>query len=155
MQHMNARGMAILKFYEQGPGGGVALHAYRDASSVWTIGWGCTQGVSAGMCITPLGADRMLSDALASREVALDKLVAGVPTTDDQFSAMLLLLYNIGAGNFATSTVLRQHRALHHADAAQAFSLFDEETINGKRVVEKGLVKRRADEARLYLSKAA
>lgn len=152
-QRMNPRGLAILKYYEQGPNGGPALYAYRCPAGVWTVSWGVTEHVHAGMCITPAGAEKMLLDALAPREAALDRMVQGVPTTSDQFSALLLLLYNIGEANFAGSSVLREHRALHSADAAEAFAKWNKAHVNGKLVVLAGLTKRRAEESRLYLGK--
>ena len=150
---MNPRGLAILKHYEQGPDGGPALHAYRCPAGKWTISWGVTEGVHAGMCITPAVAEKMLADAMAPREAALNKLLQGAPTTPDQFSAMLLLLYNIGEPNFTTSTVLRKHRASDYAGAAAAFGPWNKAHVNGKLVVLKGLTTRRAEEAQLYLGK--
>ena len=152
MMRMNPRGLAILKHYEQGPQGGPALYAYRCPAGKWTISWGVTEGVTAGMCITPANAEKMLVDAIAPREAALNKLVQGAPTNANQFSAMLLLLYNIGADNFAGSTVLRKHRAQDYAGAAAAFASWNKAHVNSELVVLKGLTTRRAEEASLYAS---
>lgn len=36
---INAAGLALIKHFEQGPGGGPALVAYLDIAGVPTIGW--------------------------------------------------------------------------------------------------------------------
>ena len=152
--HLNARGLAILKHYEQGPDGGPALVSYRCPAGKWTLSWGCTDGVGPGMVISPSNAEKMLADALAPRERALTRLLGDAPTTDDQASALLLLLYNIGEANFAPSTLFAMHRRHDYAGAAKQFSRWNKGHVNGDLVVLPGLVKRRADEAALYLSKA-
>ena len=151
---MNPHGLAILKHYEQGPMGGPALTAYRCPAGKWTISWGVTDGVHGGMCISPANAEKMLADALAPREAALTRLLGATPTTGNQFSAMLLLMYNIGEADFAGSTVLRKHRARDYAGASAAFASWNKSHVNGELVALKGLTARRAEEAALYLSKA-
>ena len=41
------RGIGLIKSFE-----GLRLQAYRDVVGVWTIGFGTTRGVKAGMSIT-------------------------------------------------------------------------------------------------------
>jgi lysozyme len=60
---------------------------------------------------------------------------------------MVSLSYNIGLGNFATSTVLKRHRLGNYAMAANAFRLWNK----AKGKVLPGLTKRREDERALYL----
>ena len=152
---MNDQGLVILKHYEQGPDGGPALYSNRCPAGIWTIGWVCTEGVHAGMCITLAGAEKMLADALAPREAALTRLLGDAPTTDNQFSAMLLLLYNVGESNFAHSTVLARHNLKDYAGAAAAFTKWNKARVKGDLVVLKGLTLRRTDEAALYLGEPA
>jgi GH24 family phage-related lysozyme (muramidase) len=60
---------------------------------------------------------------------------------------MVSLAYNIGLGNYATSTVLKRHKAGQYAGAANAFLLWNK--AGGK--VLPGLVLRREDERSLYM----
>lgn len=145
--HMNARGLELLKGYE-----GLRLTAYRCPANIPTIGWGSTgPHVHMGMTITEREAEELLCRDLAPREASLSALVGSSPTTPDQFSAMLCLLYNIGAGKFAASSVLRFHKAGDHAGAARSFGLWNKAKVGANLIPLKGLTRRRAEEARLYL----
>ncbi|WP_332772242.1 DUF2514 family protein [Pseudomonas sp. ESBL1] len=52
------RGLSLIKSFE-----GLRLQAYKDAVGVWTIGYGTTQGVNAGMKISKEQAERMQLNA--------------------------------------------------------------------------------------------
>jgi lysozyme len=144
---INAAGLTMIKNFE-----GCELDAYQDVAGIWTIGYGHTGGVTQGMTYTQAQADQALADDLLSTETSVEKAVAGVDTTDNQFSAIVSLIYNIGEGNFASSTVLRAHRAGQTQQAADAFLLWNKATINGVLQVVKGLANRRAAERTLYLT---
>jgi lysozyme len=144
---INAAGMTLIKTFE-----GCELSAYQDVAGIWTIGYGHTHGVSSGMVFTLEQAHHALASDLRSMEGYVDRAVAGVDTTHNQFAAMVALTYNIGPGNFASSTVLREHRACQTQKAADAFLLWDKATIDGVLQVVKGLVNRRVAERALYLT---
>jgi lysozyme len=144
---INAAGLTMIKNFE-----GCELNAYQDVAGIWTIGYGHIAGVTQGMTYTQAQADQALANDLLSTETSVEKAVAGVNTTDNQFSAMVSLTYNIGVGNFASSTVLREHRAGQTQQAADAFLLWNKATINGVLQVVKGLANRRAAERTLYLT---
>ena len=76
--------------------------------------------------------------------------VAG-SATQWQFDAMCSLTYNIGIGNFLTSSVLRFHRAGRFPQAGDAFLLWDMETLDGHLVFAQGLLNRRQVERAFYL----
>lgn len=142
---LGAAGETLIKHYES-----CRLRAYPDpgtGGAPWTIGWGATgAGIGPGTVWTQAQADaRFVADA-ASRAAQLEQLLAAAPATQNQFDAMMSLLYNIGAGNFRTSSVLRHHKARDYAPAQRAFALWNK--ANGR--VMGGLVKRRAAEAALY-----
>lgn len=139
---INDAGLALIKQAE-----GLRLEAYRCPAGVLTIGYGCTTNVHTGMVITPGEAERRLHEDLALFENGVTNCLAGQPTSSDQFSAMVSLSYNIGLGNFATSTVLKRHKLGQYAGAANAFLLWNRA---GSRVLP-GLVTRRQDERSLYL----
>src|SRR4051812_23063838 len=131
---INDAGLSLIKQFE-----GLRLDAYQDVAGIWTIGYGHTGGVRAGMTFTDAQADAALRADLVTAETAVNRDVAGVTTTDNQFAAMVALCYNIGAGNFATSSVLRDHRAAQTQAAADAFLLWNKSTINGVLQVVAGL----------------
>lgn len=142
---INNSGIDLIEHWE-----GCKLQAYQDVAGIWTIGYGHIKNVTSGMTITQAQADQMLRDDLASAESAVDAATADVPTTDNQFSAMVALCFNIGAGNFRTSSVLREHRAQNYAAAAAAFGMWNKSHVGGDLQVVPGLTNRRAAEAALY-----
>jgi lysozyme len=68
-----------------------------------------------------------------------------------QADAMLSLAYNIGPGAFKSSSVLRKWNAGDPDGAAASFALWNKGTVNGKKVVLKGLVRRREAERALFV----
>lgn len=134
------------------PRGEPALKAYRDDVGVWTIGWGSTRGVKENDVITYQQAERLLRSDTRQTEVEVARLLRGHATTQSQFDALCSLVFNIGAAAFAKSTCLRLHRKGEFTGAAEAMKLFKKGRVGGKLVTLKGLVRRRAAEAALYLS---
>lgn len=140
-------GLALIK-----KGEGWYPKAYKDPVGVWTIGWGTT-GIEArpGRTITKKQGEEYLLEDLkdASRYV---KHYVTVPLTQYQFDALVSLVYNIGAGNFSRSTLLKMVNRGQFMAAAAQFKRHntarDRET--GKRIVLKGLTNRRLDEALLF-----
>ena len=131
---------------------GLRLDAYPDPATggdPWTIGYGDTgPDVVPGLRITQEEAERRLMTRLDDDfGEAVTHAIKGVPTTQSQFDAMVSLSYNIGNGGFKGSTVLRMHLAGSYNAAADAFALWNKA---GGRVMA-GLVRRRQEEAMLYL----
>lgn len=139
---------------EQGPGGGVALSAYKCPAGVWTCGWGETAGVSPKTRWTKGFADQRLCDSLSERAEAVRAMVS-VETGDNELGALVSLAYNIGNAALRSSSVLRAHNRGDKAAAARAFALWNKATVSGKLTVLNGLVTRRAREAALYLTQDA
>jgi lysozyme len=92
----------------------------------------------------------MFAMALAPRERAVERLCTLKPN-QNQFDAMVSLVYNIGEGGFAKSSVLKAHNAGDFQGAAKAFLLWNKARVAGELQVVKGLSDRRAREAALYL----
>ena len=139
---MNAKGRELVKRFE-----GLRLEAYRCPAGVLTIGYGHTGAdVRTGMVITPGEADRLLDKDLARFETGVEAMLLGAPTTSDEFSAMVSLAFNIGLGNFATSTLLKRHKAGNKVGAANSFLSW----IYAKKVKLAGLMRRREAEKELY-----
>ena len=144
---INQAGLALIEHFE-----GLRLEAYQDVAGIWTIGYGHTRGVFPGMRFTAAQAQQALQDDLITAEAAVGSAVAGANTTDDQFAAMVSLCFNIGSGNFRSSTVLREHLAGDVPAAANAFLMWNKATVNGVLTVVAGLTARRTAERALYLS---
>lgn len=143
---MSAKGRVLLTKRE-----GVRLHAYQDSIGVWTIGVGHTSMagppyVNAGLTITKDECDQILSRDLVQYEQAVAKAVH-VPMTQNQFDALTSLCFNIGAGNFAKSMVVKKLNAGDVRGAADAILNWNKA---GGQVIN-GLVKRRAAEREQFL----
>lgn len=130
---------------------GCRLRAYRCPAGVPTIGWGETDGVRMGMVWTQEEADRRFLSSLQD----FTNQVQGMLTeyaSQQQLGALVSLAYNIGTGALRKSTVLRQHNAGNPDAAARAFALWNKARVRGVLTELKGLTRRRASEAALYLS---
>jgi len=127
---------------------GLRLDAYQDDGGTWTIGWGHTDGVHEGMRITEQQAEEFLAADLATAGRWVSILVK-VPLTQPQFDALIDFVFNEGQEHLRTSTLLRLLNAGQVQAAAAQFKYWN--IAAGQ--VEQGLVKRRAAEAVLFLSK--
>jgi lysozyme len=138
----NEAGLALIRQFE-----GCRLKAYKCPAGVWTIGYGWTHGVKPTDQWTQAQAEEMLVKGLDQYENAVQSAIGAHATTSNQFSALVSICYNIGAGNFVKSSMLRHHKAGNYAKAADAFLLWNK--AGGK--VLNGLTKRRQAERALYL----
>lgn len=134
---------------------GLRLQAYLPTpNDKWTIGYGHTKTAHKGMIITNERAEELLRQDVAWVEAAIAKLVK-VKLSQNQYDAIASLIYNIGEGAFAKSTVLRELNAGNYQAAADAFLMWNKQRskTTGKLNVLKGLTKRRAEERQLFLTK--
>lgn len=146
----SSAGIELIKKYE-----GLVTTAYPDPASggdPYTIGYGHTSlagppKVVKGMKISDGEATQILASDLRKFEDELSGMLKRTPT-QHQFDAMVSLLYNIGAKNFRTSTVLRKFNSGDMQGAANGFMLFTKAA--GKEM--KGLIYRRTAEKELFLS---
>jgi lysozyme len=94
-------GLELIKGFET-----LQLHAYLDRpGGVWTIGYGHTQDVHEGDRITEHQAEVMLRSDLENAERCVSLRAPSV--TQNQFDALVSLVFNIGCGQFDKSTLLR------------------------------------------------
>ena len=135
------KGIDLIKSFE-----GLRLSSYQDSIGVWTIGYGTTRGISAGMTISNDQADRMLQNDISRFEPQIDQLVK-VPLNQNQWDALMSFTYNLGAGNLGSSTLLK---LLNNGDYAGAAAQFPRWNRAGG-VVLPGLTKRRAAEQAMFL----
>ena len=118
-----------------------------------TIGYGTTRYPNGNMVkmsdpeITQAQGEAYLSDFVNNRVApVINGLMAQL--TQWQFDALCSLCYNIGVGAFAASSVRRAVLKGDYTNIAAYFALWNKG--NGK--ILEGLVKRRAAEAKLFLT---
>ena len=133
------------------------LHiVYADTAGIATIGPGLTHyanGTPVTFADPPMNdttLDREFRAVVMQTEAAVDDAVL-VDLTQNQFDALVSLNYNIGPEAFHTSTLVRKLNRGDFSGAALEFSKWNKETVNGKRRVNNGLVRRRARELTLFL----
>ena len=136
------KGIALIKEFE-----GLRLKAYKCPGGVWTIGYGHTAGVRPEMVITEAQAEDFLREDLFSCENAVNNQKLSI--NQNQFDALVSLIYNIGIGNFHKSTLLRKARVNPNDN-----SIMDEflKWVYSKGRVLPGLQRRRLREMKLYFS---
>ena len=145
---VNSKGLALIKYYE-----GFRARAYRDPVGIWTIGYGHTSMAShplvkAGMVISKQQALEILSKDIEKFANQIRPLIK-VKLNNDQFSALVSFAYNVGVGGFKRSSVLRVVNAKHFDAVPARLSLW----VKAGGKTYRGLVKRRAAEASLFLSR--
>ena len=132
----------LLKRFE-----GCRLHAYQDAVGVWTIGYGETLNVTAGMVWTQEQADSALRTRAAYFLLsALSKCPQLALEKPERVAACVSLEYNIGVAAFGVSSVCRKTKRRDYPGAAAAFMLWNKA---GGRVL-KNLTWRRGVERKIY-----
>lgn len=141
---MNQKGIDLIKSTE-----GCKLKAYRDTGNVLTIGWGHTgPDVKEGLIWSQEQADAALKKDITKTEKDLLKLIK-VDLNENQLSALVSFVFNIGIGQFKSSTLLKKLNAGDYEEAANQLLRWNKD--NGK--VLNGLIKRRSWEKTLFLTK--
>ncbi len=139
----STQGLALTEQFE-----GCSLNAYQDQVGVWTIGYGHTgSDVKPGMTITSAQAQALLALDVKSAAACVNNVVA-VQLTQEEFDALVDFVFNLGAGAFRNSTMLRELNTGDFTSAAAQFDLWDRA---GGAVVA-GLLRRREAEADLFES---
>lgn len=124
-------------------GEGCVLKPYPDSGGVWTDGYGNTHGVIPhGPPITQAKAEADLTANIQTAVNTVNRLVT-VHLTQHQFDALVDFVFNAGAGNFVSSTLLRLLNSGDYAGADAQFARWD--MAGGAHIA--GLAHRRAMEA--------
>lgn len=124
---------------------GLRLTSYQDSVGVWTIGYGHTSGVHAGMTCTAEQADQWLQEDIQGAVYVVNKVVT-VPLNQNQFDALVDFVFNLGSGNFQNSTLLKLLNQGNYQGAANEFPKWN----HAGGVVVAGLTKRRNAEMVLF-----
>lgn len=138
------KGIDLIKEFE-----GYSERVYLCPGGVYTIGYGHTKGVQVGDTCTREKAEEYLKDDLRDTEEAVLDLV-DVPLTQNQFDALVSLVYNIGSGNFYDSTIRKviNYKVSNIDEYRRAWMMW----VKAQGRVLKGLVRRREAEFKLFSS---
>lgn len=144
---LTREGLELIKAHE-----GLRLEAYRCPGGEWTIGYGHTSRagdpkVIKGMTIDTGEAQRILVRDLQKFCGFVEQAVK-VPLTPNQYSALVSFCFNVGPENFKKSSVLKAVNSKQFDLVPARLALWNK--ADGK--VLPGLVKRRADEGKLFMS---
>lgn len=132
---------AVVSFYE-----GYEPTAYRDPVGIPTICYGHTATVRMGQTLSQVECTALLQQDLGDAFAVVDRR-AKVELPPPTRAALASFVYNVGAGNFARSTLLRKLNAGDLSGACHELSRWV--YAGGRRL--NGLVKRRATERELCL----
>jgi len=146
IMELSDSGLQLIASFE-----GFSATPYADAQGQ-SIGYGhfILPGELGSTIIPPITQAQglaLLQQDAGIAENAVANLVT-VPLSQNQYDALVSLVYNIGQGNFAHSTLLRDLNARDYDAAAAQFPLWDK---SNNQVVQ-ALVDRRASEQDLFLT---
>ena len=146
MKQVPEAAIELIKSFE-----GCELAAYRCPAGVWTCGYGATgSDIRADTHFTQSQAEARLAKDIETAAKAVANLVR-VPLTANQLGALASFVFNLGAGNFRSSTMRRLVNQGQYEKAAQEFDRWI--FASGRKL--DGLVRRRAAEKALFLKAVA
>jgi lysozyme len=134
------------------------LTSYLCPSGIPTIGYGHTgKKIKLGQMITKERAISYLREDCEYAENYIENFLDPVKLTQNQFDAVVSLVFNIGVGNFSSSTLAQliiRGVPKGSEEIAKAFKGWCKGTNpkSGKKEILPGLVIRRNKEANLYAS---
>ena len=127
-----------------------SMAAYPDPGTggdPWTIGWGSTgSDIKPGTIWTQAQCDARFDDDVTKFAGQVSNTIGTAATNQNQFDAMVSFSYNVGIGNFSSSTLLKKHKAGDYPGAQAEFAKWNK----AAGCVLAGLTRRRAAEAALY-----
>lgn len=140
--NISERGVALIKSFEQ-----CRLVGYLPTpDDVPTIGWGHTGAeVKIGTVWTQEQADQQFTVDVERYEKCVNDTVTAA-LTQFEFDACVSLCFNIGTGQFKSSTLVKKLNAGDHDGAAAEFRRWNKQA--GKELA--GLTRRRAAERDLF-----
>jgi lysozyme len=147
--NLSQRGLELICSFEgyhtKLPDGGCKAYLDKLAKPhVWTIGYGCTEGVYEGLVWTKEQAEQAFRRELEKHEKFVQQIVT-VPLNQNEFDALTSFCYNCGPKNLETLVSNRLNKN-KRGDTAKAFHLYNK--AGGK--VYRGLTRRRAAESALF-----
>lgn len=132
------QGLDLIKKYE-----GLRLTTYKCAAGIFTIGYGHTKGVKANQTITEEEADKLLLEDVKVAEKAVNKYQNQYNFNQNEYDALVSFAFNVGNIKGLTNNGKRTKFQISSKFKAYVYA-------GGKRM--RGLERRRADEAALFVS---
>ena len=129
------------------------ISSYRCPANRWTIGFGSCKGVRSGMKITAAEAELLLLDDIREHADIVKQYVT-VPLTQGQFDSLVSFVFNLGGGNFRSSTLLKKLNKGLYDDVPEQLMRWNKARVNGQLTPLKGLTRRRSAEAAIFSSDA-
>ncbi|HTX51096.1 MAG TPA: lysozyme [Caulobacteraceae bacterium] len=142
---MSRSAVELIKAFE-----GFRSRAAQLDDGRWTIGYGHTLTARAGAEITERDAEALLLYDLIQAAHAVNEHVYA-PLNQNQFDALVSLVFNIGPRAFRGSPTLRRLNEGRPLEAAMAMEMWRKSDLDGERIVIDALVRRRAAEKALFL----
>ncbi|CAM3078110.1 lysozyme [Vibrio neptunius] len=133
---------------------GCRLTPYQCSADVWTAGLGHTQGVTQDTLLTePQAAEYFVKDIAAAEQVVNTHLIQ--TPSQGEYDMMVSFVFNLGAGNFTRSTLLKKFNLGDRTGACNEYTRWV--FVNGKDCRLKksncaGIAKRRSIERDVCLN---
>jgi lysozyme len=142
---LNDTGFALICEFE-----GCRTEAYQDVVGVWTIGYGHTSAaglpsVAPGLTVTRAEATGILMRDLETFSAGVKSAIT-TQLNDNQFSALMSFAFNVGLGNFRSSSVLKSVNACRFDQVPADLALW----VKAGGKVLPGLIRRRAAEGHCF-----
>ena len=138
-------GITSLSQYE-----GFSKTAYLDIVGVPTIGYGSTKGVKMGDRIDEKGARSRLLEEVKDEYGEAIKRCVKVPLHQYEYDAYISFTYNVGAGAFCGSTLVKRLNEEKYDEACGQLHRWN----RAKGKVYQGLVNRREKEYKMCMGVA-
>lgn len=128
---------------------GATVKAYKCPAGKYTIGWGHVDKVKASSTATVAECEDFLRQDLREVHTTIDRYVS-VPLTQNQYDALASFVFNLGAGNFLKSTLLKKLNSGRYDEVPEQIMRWNKARVAGELMPLKGLTRRRAAEAALF-----
>lgn len=141
--NISQKGIDLIKEFE-----GFRAQAYKCPAGVWTIAFGHTSGVSAGMTCTREQGEKWLRQDLVTCETAVTAWNYRYNWTQGEYDCLCSFTFNCGTGSLKQ---LLKNGARTKEEISNAILLYVKD-INGRELP--GLVRRRKVERELFMDKS-
>ncbi len=142
---VSRKGIDLIQSFE-----GFRAKAAKLRDGGFTVGFGHKTTAREGMVVNREQAEELLRWDIAPIEDAIRQNVFA-PMNQNQFDALASFVFNIGIEDFKKSEVLKHLNQGENISAALELGAWRRAQINGQQIVIDALVRRRAQEAALFL----
>ena len=154
-QSVSKNGVDLIKKFEglHKLGKDGKIRAYRCPAGKWTCGYGSTKGVRSGTVWTRAESEERLMEDIREHEHIVKQHVT-VPLTQGQYDALVSFVYNLGGGNFRSSTLIKKLNQGLYDEVPEQLMRWNKARVDGKLTALKGLTRRRSAEAAIFSADA-